>query len=308
MKTTRLLLITFAATLGVTACTLGSPTYVGVESEPTDGDAGAEAASKPASSGSSSSGGATGGTCGTDDFVKPDLAKLTACGDGKGHCFDKKKVSLADVLVPCADATQVCVPDEVLKAGGEKLKTCKSIIGAGACLTSALIPEIEKQGGSALGQDVCDAGQKCLPCTDPRNGNAPTGFCEAIGVHEKECSAGGAAAGDGGAKTTAPGCCTTNGKSNGMCLPETAIPEAQRDKTKADSCAAGNKCVPAAFVEGKPVKCAALFEDGVCMDKCFDDMLKTAGSIGVLSSKGCGSTELCVPCSFLKGQGAPGCN
>ena len=147
-------------------------------------------------------------------------------------------------------------------------------------------------------------------CVDPRTSGTPTPFCQPIGVHDKECGAGAASGGDGGATKppAAAPCCTTKGKSNGVCIAETAVPEAQRNQTKQDVCVAGSKCVPAAFVAGTPVKCSGgLLGAGVCMDKCFNDMMSLAGDIGLLSAAGCGSTEVCVPCSFVSGQGVPGC-
>jgi hypothetical protein len=105
-----------------------------------------------------------------------------------------------------------------------------------------------------------------------------------------------------------PKCCSHGAISNGVCISASAIPEDQRDDAMQDTCSAGNKCVPAAFVAGKPVTCSAgILGKGVCMDRCFDDMLGIAGDIGVLTSKGCGATELCVPCSFVEDEGVPGC-
>lgn len=291
----------------LSACTIDSPTYVSTEdaTEAPSKDGGA--ASKPSSSGG---GGTTGGggSCQGASFTKPDLAKLTPCGNGKGHCYDKTKTPYADQMTACPDASQVCVPDEVLTAGGGKLKSCTSIIGPGGCVTSALFPELEKQGGGVLKKDVCGDGQLCVPCNDPTNGNAPTPFCQATGVYDQACGgAPPAPSGDAGAPAPLPACCTTKGVSNGVCLPETAIPADQRDKTKKDTCATGNKCVPAAFVSGKPVTCKSSFGDGVCMDQCFDDMMKLAGGIGILGRSSCGSTELCIPCGFVSGQGVPGC-
>lgn len=304
MATKRWLGIGLMALVGQ-ACTLASPTYVTMkESKEPPPEAGAGAAKPNDAPG-------VGAVCGTDDFVAPDLAKLTACGDGKGHCFERSKAPLADMLTPCASADEVCVPDEILEANGQPLKSCTSIIGPGACVTVGLIPEIERQGGSALQQDTCDPDQRCVPCTDPTNNNAPTPFCQPIGVHENACAGGAPAGGDAGAPPPPPaGCCTKNGKSNGVCIAEAAIPEDQRDKTKIDTCAQGNKCVPAAFVEGRPVKCAGnkLTGPGLCMDRCFDEMMSLAGTIGLLSTEGCGETEVCVPCKALEGQGVPGCD
>jgi hypothetical protein len=193
----RMIWIALAAAAATAGCTLDSPTYITSQDSPITDDAGAAAAKGASASGSSASASTAAGgtaTCSTTDFVKPDLATLTACGDGKGHCFAKDKVSLASMLTDCPNAAEVCVPDEILQAGGQPLKACTSIIGAGGCVTASLIPEIIKQGGSALKPDVCSATQLCVPCTDPTHGGAPTPFCQPIGVHQNACSADGRAA------------------------------------------------------------------------------------------------------------------
>jgi hypothetical protein len=95
-----------------------------------------------------------------------------------------------------------------------------------------------------------------------------------------------------------------------VCISSSAIPQSQQSNTKQDTCASGDKCVPAAFVEGKPVQCdSGLSGAGVCMDKCFNDLMGFIADIGLLSTKGCGTTEVCVPCSFATsgGQMVPGC-
>jgi hypothetical protein len=306
----------------LSACTLASPTYITAQEESAsddDSDAGTgkktlEGEKTP---GKSSSDPAA-STCDAK-MVKVDLSKLTACQGGKGHCYPKGKAGIfAAKYIACAAASDVCVPDEVLQAGGGKLKTCKSVSGlAGACFTATLMPEIIARGGSALPRDVCDADQLCLPCTDPLSNNAPTGMCAAIGVSAESCdgaNAGGASGTNGSATTTpapapSPPCCTTSGRSSGICIAEAAIPAAQRGDTKQDVCASANKCVPKAFVENKPVKCSAgILGSGVCLDKCFDDMMSTASEFGLLSRSTCASTEVCVPCLFGKDKGMPGCN
>jgi hypothetical protein len=301
----RLTIITGLLTFtGLAACSIASPTYVTArEAEATEAEEGAD--SKP------QSGPPAPGTNDTCDaaFVKVDVKTLTACEGGRGHCYAKEKVGeFAAQLIPCANANEVCVPNEVLAAGGEMLKTCKSVIGAGACFTASLVPEIGKRAAGALKQDVCEPHQLCLPCADPTNNNAPTPFCQPIGVRDRACSAG------GGASTPPPGpppvaCCTTNGVSNGVCIAETAVPEDQRSDVKQDVCPAANKCVPKALVEGKPVTCdSGIGGSGVCMDKCFNEMLGFVADIGFLSSEGCGATEVCVPCSLASGQNIPGCS
>jgi hypothetical protein len=198
------------------------------------------------------------------------------------------------------------VPDEVLEAAGATLKSCTSIIGPGGCITASLIPAIQASGGGALKPDVCDADQLCVPCKDPTHNNNPTGMCAPIGAHQNACSSGsGVDGGAGDASALAP-CCTTAGKSAGVCIVETAVPASQRAQTKQDTCTSGDKCVPAAFVSNTPVKCG-LFKDGVCMDVCFSDGMGFAKQLGLLNDLGCGSTEVCVPCFWVMGQGVPGC-
>lgn len=291
-------------------CSLASPTYITSTQESVEDDSDASASSAPGSGGSSAPSGGPAVTCSGTDFAKVDVSKLTACAGGKGHCYDKSKTPLGPQLVACPEAGKVCVPDEILKAGGDKLTSCKSVIGPGGCVSASLLPEVEKQGGGALTADVCTDGMLCLPCNDPRAGGGPTPFCQPIGVFEKECSGGGAAPGaDGGttAPTAFPACCTTAGTSNGICLPESAIPPEQRAEAPALTCAAGNKCVPKAFVEGKQVACSSLLGAGVCMDKCFDQMMALAGGIGILGKDVCGTSELCIPCALVSGKGVPGC-
>jgi hypothetical protein len=310
--------ITVTLTFGaLAACTLASPTYITAE-EGLAGDGGTSKASVDPATGSASEGPTppSGGECATNDYIKPDLSKLTACANGKGHCYARAKAptEFAAIYVACPGSqSDVCVPDNVLTANGAKLKSCKSIIGEGGCVNIDVFPEIAKQGGSALTPDVCDPDQKCVPCTDPST-QKPSGFCVVTGVHEKECTAGGGAAGGdgaaggssgGGGATPQATCCAKNGKSNGVCLPDGPA----TSKAPQNTCPSGSKCAPAAFVSGNPVKCdSGILGAGLCLDKCFDTMLSIAGTLGFLSSDGCGNTEVCAPCSALKSQGpVPGC-
>ena len=290
------------AVAGAVGCQIASPTYITSQEAPIDADAGEASAPPSTTPDSENAPASSGGTC--TDFVTPDLSTLTACGGGKGHCFDRAKVVMGDQFAACPDPSMACVPDEILKAGGDKLPSCTSIIGPGGCVTTSLIPPIQAQGGSALKQDACTAGQLCVPCTDPTHGNAPTPFCQPIGASSHACTGGGSA-GDAGAM---PACCTTHGKSNGVCIAETAIPENQRNSAIQDTCSGSDKCVPASLVQGEPTACdGGAFGGGVCIDKCFSGMLALAGDVGLLPTDGCGATEVCVACVFLSGRGVPGC-
>src|SRR6185295_6113307 len=110
---------------------------------------------------------------------------------------------------------------EILSAGGDTLYACsvQALGGAdGACITASLFPTIISQGGDALKKDVCDDGQLCVPCKDPTHNNAPTPFCQKIGVHASACGNAAANAPAGGGDAAAPDtelCCTTDGVSHG---------------------------------------------------------------------------------------------
>ena len=325
MKNLKELFVACAALTGIAslaACTVESPTYVTAQDGQSDGGSSTETTtSTPTSNGggggggggagaSGSDGGAAASGCSQSDYVTVDVSKLKACGNGTGHCYDPAKVDLGPTYAACPSNGEVCVPDEVLTSGGKMLKSCKSIIGPGGCITASDIPAIQQMGGSALKQDACSATQLCVPCTDPTHNNAPTGICAAIGAHQNSCSGGGSGGSAGADSGAAPlqTCCKSKNTSNGVCISASAIPSSQQSQTKQDTCSAGDKCVPAAFVSNMPVKCdGGLFGQGVCMDQCFNDMMGTAKSIGVLSGKGCGSTEVCVPCALVSGQGVPGC-
>jgi hypothetical protein len=232
--------------------------------------------------------------CGTDDWATVDLSKLEECGKGQGHCYPGKKFSHADAFEKCEKAGEVCVGDNVLKAAGKPIKKCTSIAGIGnkgACLNIDLIPEMKKRGSGALKQDVCDEHQVCAPCTDPEHDNAPTGYCEEFGVHEKDCK--------GGAAAEEEICC----HGMGTCLSPDGVPEDARSDLESESCSGGKLCAPASMVSGQPMKCTILGFDGVCLDTCFARMLV---STTTLTRTDCQVTEVCMPCAVGKGM-MPGC-
>ncbi len=259
-----------AIAIGAAACTIGSPNY--------------ETISLPMRTQEGTK------SCGSA-FVKPDLTKLEACGDGLGHCYAGSKVAFPE-LPACKTAGDVCVPDSVLMAGGKKAKACTFYINGldGAC-TSLLVKDVGAHKDQ-LHQEGCTADERCVPCISPAD-HTDTHLCDDLGVHGEACEAGAAV------EAPAP-CCHYAG----ACLGSEAVPEGSRGNMNRDSCADGKLCAPAAMVSGNPVKCDVLGADGVCIDLCFASMLK---STGVALRAGCGPTEVCMPCAVGKGQGMPGC-
>jgi hypothetical protein len=227
-------------------------------------------------------------------FVTPNLAELPVCGDGKGHCFPGERTPLGpDALPPCPGGGH-CVPDNYLKAGGTKAKSCTFFMGQkpGACM-STIVKDIGANQNQ-LKQDVCEPHERCAPCIHPIKG-VDTHVCDPIGVHEKPCERG---AGDEG---KAESCC----HGMGVCMKEEDAPEESRDDMKRDACPEKKLCTPSAMVDNKPVKCDVLGVDGVCLDICFAAMLRGTTAV---TRAGCGPTELCLPCVLGKGRGMPGCD
>jgi hypothetical protein len=297
--------------LGLGACTFASPTHSTYNEAPDESDLTAASSSGASSSsaGTSSGGGAaptTPAACEGAKLTKVDVSTLTACGDGKGHCYDKDKLPyLADELPACT-GNDVCVPDKMLASGGDTPKACTSVLGAGGC-ASLLLTDLAKNQGS-LTKDVCDDGEICAPCTDPTHDNAPTPFCSSFGVYDTACASEAGGGGGSGGTTPPPAdtaCCKhDDGSASGQCIADSAIPADQREDTDQLECSGGNKCVPAKFVAGNPTKCTVGLWDGVCLDQCFSSYLEYVQ--GALSEEECGATEACVPCSVLP-DNTPGC-
>jgi hypothetical protein len=248
-------------------------------------------------------------TCQTDDWLKPDLSKLTQCGGtkGKGHCYDRMKVSAiggpkdptTDVDDYADDACkdgELCIPDKILQAGGTKLQACKFGSLPGTCASRIAKRIDDNAKGGALQKQDCDGDDEvCIPCTDPTEGNRDTHVCDDIGVHTNACVGGKGASG-------VVLCC----HGEGLCTDKSGIPGGHASDLPSDSsCKADQVCAPAALIDNKPHKCSgALGVAGVCLDYCFADVLEGAKA---LERGDCGPTEICLPCAIGKSQGLPGC-
>ncbi len=264
------MVIAIASVLATAACTIGETNYETVE--------------QPQRTVSEVK------TC-SGAFGKPDVSTLKACGNGKGHCYDGAKTSLAN-LPACEGGTDSCIPDKVLAANGGKLTSCKFFVGGkpGVCM-STMIKDIEAHQDE-LQKDVCADDERCAPCIDPRDGS-DTHICDATGVYEEACK--------GGPGTQLPSCC----HHQGVCISPEAAPADQRDSMLPDICPRSKVCAPASLVDGKPKYCNVFGDPGVCLDVCFAKMLGPAQKI--IRDK-CGPTEVCLPCLIGAGQGVPGCN
>lgn len=303
-------LLSFAGSMTLVACTIGGETIVNEHAAAVTADAGtaSPASASPVGKGAASA-------CSGGKMIAADLSKLKACKE-HGHCYPTNKLPAATpgpLFAPCDDASEACVPDEILTAGGKKLKQCtqpdsiKAVAGpGGGCVTLSLLPEVEAKAGQFLKQQECDADQVCIPCKNPQD-NTDSPFCSEIGVYVDACDEGTTAphtSAEAGAPSDAQPCCTANGKSNGVCMSSNVLPADKRDAMPQDTCAKTDVCMPASLVQGKGTACNAglLFGKGVCLDACFNTMLKIAGVLHALPQDACGESELCTPCSILKDQ------
>lgn len=263
------------------------------------------------------------------EFAAVSTAGLTSCGEGKGHCYDKDKTPSLVTLSEC-NASQWCVPDAVLAAGGNPLAACTAVTGTPGACASPLIGEV-KVYAAQLTPDTCQNGDLCVPCNYPTESD-PTVACKPIGVYPAACPEGSTELDasappplpDAAGPIDLPNCCehdlTPYGGvlySGGECVPNAALtPQQQAVGLPQDSCAAGQTCAPNRLIQGQTFApctweaCVGPFCDeggGVCIDSCFlngDQRAELSDSLD--SWYGCQMTEFCVPCDEAP-VGTPGC-
>ncbi len=194
---------------------------------------------------------------------------------------------------PCP--TGLCVPDSLIAYGGFSTpQTCTAIGGAEGRCFSECLPAIAAEA-QRLELDVCELGERCTPCCDPRTG-MPSGVCG------KGCD-------EGPERCEPPPSCCGGG---GTCLPPSVVPEDQQDTMK-DCESAGLDdflCVPNEFLDEAwvPQSCRGgegdFAYDGVCLPDCLDLPLEF-----LLDATVCPNSFVCVPCRDILGRstGAPGC-
>lgn len=233
-----------------------------------------------------------------------DPAEMPKCAcenGGKARCVSRKKVptSFADQLEECDDG--VCVPDKLIKSGGEAPATCKSAFGEGRCM-SLCIPEVgDKKDLLTRGEgDVCGSDERCVPCTDPRKG-VETGVCD-IGKEGGECSeADPVPKGSAGDQCPYVGpplvdVSTFTACGGGMrCVPANLVPGDAA--ARLDTCA-GGLCAPeksiAAGGNYVPTTCRSVSNaEGRCLNVALRDV---AAQAATLPQDVCDANEKCVPC------------
>jgi hypothetical protein len=213
------------------------------------------------------------------------------------HCLPTSRIpsALSPSLVAC-DGANACVPDEMIRSGGQGLPaSCRSIANVeGRCLSRCL-PAVAAQD-PFLPRDSCPDSHRCVPCFDPTSG-ADTGACRLACDKPAEepftamCGYHGPAFVDPAAL---PGCAPECGGAH--CLPATRVPSSLTANLAA--CEGGGKCVPDELIAfgalQPPPACRSLLNvEGRCLSTCLPDV---AAQADALPSTGCGENERCVPC------------
>ena len=258
-----------------------------------DGAGGSAAVGGTGGAGGASAAGGMGGSEPMCPHEGPDVLDPTGfevcpmCAGG-ARCLPSSFIPAdAQAQLGDCDATHKCVPDELLKTGGEFIPTtCSSVVGAeGRCLSECL-PQVAAQK-DLLPQDICPEFQRCVPCFDPVSGDA-SGACSL------SCDPG-----PSDPPTSLPGCCD----GLGTCVPKALLSASQAAQLPQDSCpkdANDFVCAPTAAVEDPNWKPAACITDttiggnkpGVCLPKC---MITGLGSF-LTSQSSCPDNHKCAPC------------
>jgi hypothetical protein len=239
----------------------------------------------------------------------------TCCDVGPAHCVPSDDVlpRLASQLDACPDGNSVCMPDEIIRGGGQFMPaTCTSSVGSapGVCL-SQCIPLVSTNPETAvLGQDGCADGELCIPCKNPLDGTS-TGACDLVSLlctsDDGGTSDGG---GDGGGQTcpyTGPPLIDPNMLADcspacggAHCIPASLVPAAQQSLLAACSASSGGPgyCAPDELISTGgnflPKSCTSVAgAEGRCLSTCLPSV---AAEASVLPVDVCDANEKCVPC------------
>jgi len=212
---------------------------------------------------------------------------FASCCQDHGRCVPKDAVpeSSQDQLDSrgCEDdaSTALCVPSAWLTDPPKPPTSCRAHGDAeGRCLPECL-PGLEYKA-SRLRQDVCEAGDRCVPCFDPLTGENT----EACGIN-----------GDAPREPAKrfSNCCGEIG----ACVPSDALEPDDRARLSGTECGGTTPglCAPKAWIEDErsaPVACRTFGDvEGRCLPDCLPDV---ASRKSQLQQETCEASYLCVPC------------
>ena len=288
---------------GLAACAGGSPDSLDGPSRDGDGvDAGPSAARTPAGSDTCAAGSSTAEKL-ADPSVLPACAP--ACAGARCVPGDKVPASAKMALATCSGG--FCVPDAMIKSGGAKPPSCKSVNNADGVCLSVCVPQVAMYKDLLPGS-TCAPDERCTPCVSPID-MKPTGACDIGASSGGTCSAkdGGAKPADGGSGSPAacphvgppvldpkglPACGPSG--SGAHCLGKGLVPAALASQLA--TCATG-LCVPDKLIASGgnfiPSTCASVNSaEGRCMNQILPALASQAG----LPQSTCDANERCAPC------------
>ncbi len=249
-------------------------------------------------------------------------ATLPACcatgQTGRARCVQRENVpaSVAGQLDACSGG--LCVPEPHVRDPNFVPKKCKSLNGGEGACTSVCVPAVAEVS-SILPQDVCEADEKCAPCTDPRTGQ-PSGACNI--APSPVCAPGSVATAPPGSPATgAPATCPHVGPpvldpntlplcgtaGGAHCLGKELVPAALQSQLAA--CPTG-LCVPDDFIRTGgnfiPATCRSIAGvEGRCL---HGDLPQVAVQKASLPTSTCLPYERCAPCfDPVTGQATGAC-
>jgi hypothetical protein len=221
---------------------------------------------------------------------------------------------VAAQLAPCADGKSLCMPDPIVRGGGQYVPMpCRTSLlnGPGACLSTCLPLVAGNSATGFLAQDGCATGELCFPCINPLDGQS-TGACE---LNKVFCSGGDA--GDAGGDADGGGIkCPYDGPplidpaqfapcspacAGSHCIPSDLVPPDQRSLLR--SCSAGDGspglCAPDPIIASAnnfvPKTCKSIAgAEGRCVSTCLPGV---AAKAALLPTDVCAANEKCAPCS-----------
>ena len=234
-----------------------------------------------------------------EPVIDPDM--LTPCPsyvcDQGAHCVPKGLVPPeVQAYLPDCNADMACVPDPFIETNGNfLLESCTAVLGLeGRCL-SGCIPMVA-ESASYLEQGTCAAGELCVPCFDPIDGQDTT-------VCHFTCDPGPSQP----APDPFPACCPAG---NGTCVPKDMVPPESVGSLAQDSCPdASLACVPNEMLDptfsAEPCIPDIILQmlgidDGGCLPDCVD-------AVKNIGQGSCPAGYRCAPCDVF-GEPTGACN
>jgi hypothetical protein len=222
------------------------------------------------------------------DAPRVSARTFDACCGERARCVPHELVprDLENALehvgrLDCIEHDALCIPESWLDREPPPPAACRAPGDLeGRCLLACLPDVAQRLDG--LAQASCDEDERCVPCYDPRTGEASGACATSLDQPQEEPKVFGACCGD-----------------RAMCVPREILAQAGTDRLELfgqDSCAdAESLCAPTRWLDNeKPAACRAPGDlEGRCIPECLPAV---AAQLDGLRPSTCDAGERCVPC------------